>query len=218
MYDGVRVRECFDKPGPRWADEQDEIAAMQMGYRSHALLMKEVIGAFLDTLDEHWGVATVLDVGCGTGMFLNYVAELRMLHRVEKYTGYELVPRFAEKAQGKLQELGVRGEVLELDFFAATSDTSTSQLVIASQCLNTVFTKGDPHEFLAYALKRLWLRTENRLVFDLKDVQAPHRSEDRSYYDPVRVLEMCRTLTQNVSIKQVTKANFTVVMARRELT
>jgi len=217
LYDKDKIVGCFESE-EQWRDEADEIIAMQMSYRSHALMMGKVVDTFFDVVERNHGAATVLDVGCGTAMFLDYVREQYGLHRVERYVGYELVTRFGEKAAQKLEDYGVRGAIVGADFFDLGTTAAPADLVIASQCLNTVFS-DDPLAFIAMAVDQLWSMTRHSLVFDLKDVAAPRILDPhlRTYYDPVYVYKVCRDHTVNVTVSQTTKANFTVVMSREEL-
>lgn len=217
LYDRDKIRECFEEPDERWANEPDDIAAMQCGYRSHALLMGNVTDEFERVLEENWGVGRVLDVGCGPGVFLDHVRERNLLHRLEAYYGYDVAEQFIFRTAEKMRELGVRGDVLHEDVFDPETGLPTVELVIATQCLNTVFS-SDKYVFLETALARLWSCTRRRLVFDLKDIAAPQHYKNREYYEPSRVLDLCRGLTQNISYRQITKSNFAIVLSREELT
>lgn len=218
IYDATKIKECFGSghftQDTKWSDLPDEVRSMQMSYPIHALLMGFVVDEFMKVVDGSHGVATVTDVGSGTGMFLNYVREKHSLHRIEKYTGYEIVEKFAKKLDKKIRKLQVNGAVEVVDFFE--SNPVKSDFVIASQCLNTVFS-DELYVFIEMAVEKLWNSCKKVLVFDLKDTDAPRKSETRTYYNPVAVYSICRKYTQNVRIVQRTKANFAVVMSRDPL-
>ena len=214
MYDKEKIVDCFSN-SKRWRNEPDEIVAMHMSYKSHALMMGRVVEEFLSVCDARFGAVSVLDVGCGTGMFLNYLKERNSLHRLERYLGYDLVPKFANKAVAKMKENGVRGGIFVEDFFAL-DDYPRAEFVVASQCLNTIFSEC-PYRFLEMAIEKLWQSTISTLVFDLKDEKAPKIYEGRTYYDPVAVYSICRKFTQNVSVVQIMSGNFGVTMSREKL-
>lgn len=213
LYDGDKIANCFEN-SPRWADEHDEIVRMHMSYKGHAVMMGKIIEAVMDAVEDSFGAVSILDVGCGTGMLLNYMRERNALHRIERYTGFELVSDFADKTSQKILDWGVRGSVHHGDFFKTF--VNPHDVVVATQSLNTIFSE-DKYAFIEEAIGRMWALAEKAVVFDLKDISAPTKYPDREYYDPLEIHAICRKLTSNVKIEQVTKANFTVTLFKKEL-
>lgn len=214
LYDPEKVAEFFAE-GEKWKDAKDEIILMHMNHRTHTVLMGKVLEELEETMKDSFGAVSILDVGCGTAMLLDYLEESRLLHRVVKYTGYDIVPKFLALAKERLGRCHIDAELKSEDFFGP-GEKPVADVVVATQCLNTIFSE-DQYGFLDMAIRKLWASAGKKLVFDLKDERAPHIHPNRLYYDPETVYSICRRITQNVSLVQTTKANFTVVLSRKEL-
>jgi 2-polyprenyl-3-methyl-5-hydroxy-6-metoxy-1,4-benzoquinol methylase len=213
-YDAEKIADFFSN-GEKWRDAQDEITLMHMNTRTQTVLMGIIIDEIRKVMNRKFGAVRLIDVGCGTGMLLDYLDEAKLLHRVISYIGYDIVEKFLALAVERAKKYRTLITLRNADFFAE-EDGDKADIVIATQCLNTVFT-DDQYGFIALAIRKLWERATDTVIFDVKDVEAPYIHPNRLYYDPERVYSLCRGITQNVTIKQATKANFTVVLSKEEL-
>jgi len=215
LYDAEKIAEFFTN-GEKWKDAQDEITLMHMNSRTQTVLMDRIVKEIVALAEVKFGAVSIIDVGCGTAMLLDYLAEAKMLHRVVEYTGYDIVEKFLAIALERADKYRIKTDFRLEDFFAEDTTVKMADVVIASQCMNTIFSE-DQYGFIDMSVRKLWACTKGIVIFDLKDEQAPHIHPNRLYFDPLKVYEICRGVTQNVSITQMTKANFTFVLSREEL-
>jgi SAM-dependent methyltransferase len=125
---------------------------------------------------------SLLDVGCGLGDLLAYLAE-RGIDLA--YTGVDVLARMVAACRERFG--GVRGRFVQADVFAdASFGREGFDVVFASGIFNLDL--GNNREFLPVALRRLLELSREHVAANFLHVRARGRDKGYFFYDPDEVL------------------------------
>lgn len=139
---------------------------------------------------EGRGVRSVLDIGCGVGLFRDFLVEAdtplaRTL--LENYAGVDSVSEMIEQARARHPD----GRFEHRSLADGLSDVDGADFAIA----NGVFTaKGasseeDMWEFLLHGLSEMWAKTRVGMSFDLMTTVVDYRYDWLFYVDPAELIQ-----------------------------
>jgi len=137
--------------------------------------------------------ATVLDVGCGLGDFVEWLTE----HGVAvDYTGIDITPLMIESARQRFSQgfFHVQNLLRDNGQFAVTYD-----FVFASGLF--YYRQIDPYGFLERMVTAMFERCRRALAFNSLSYWAPKLDPTEFHADPLKVLSICKKLTPWVVLR-----------------
>lgn len=150
---------------------------------------------------------SILDVGCGLGDLLAYLAGRDIDCR---YTGADIVPEMIAAARQRHPE----ARFVCLDIFAEDAlAPGAFDVVFCSGTFNLDL--GNSAEFLPCALHRLLTLARRYLVFNLLHVRTGRKHKQCAYHDPADVLAMLEPLgCESRLIDDYLPNDFTVICTK----
>ena len=136
--------------------------------------------------------STLLDVGCGTGDFVQFLSD----KKVKEYVGVDIFEQAIEKAKDKFPEYTfTHGDFLKLDF-------KKFDFVVCSGALTTEL-DTDNYEIVQSWIPKMWHIAKkgvafNFLIEDYSDVT------NLFLYEPAFILSVCNDLFPKPKIKTIT--------------
>ncbi|MBN2569184.1 MAG: GNAT family N-acetyltransferase [Deltaproteobacteria bacterium] len=152
--------------------------------------------------------ASVLDVGCGLGDFLDWLKNLKMEMR---YTGLDITPHMIQFAKKRFPNTCfIIGNLLELD----DSVIGHHDYIFASGIFARI--EKIPFRFMQEMVLKMFSLCNKAVGFNSLSEWAPQKDSGEYYADPLEVLNFCRTITPWVVLRHDYHArDFTVYMYKR---
>ena len=149
---------------------------------------------------------SVLDVGCGFGDFINYIAAKNINFR---YKGIDIVPEFIEFAKNRYSQF----EFEARDYFNNPLEENFD-IVVTSGTLNNY--PENPMEDRKKNIATLWEHTNEVLAFNMAGghPQPENSPEKRVFYaDSLEILNYCFSLSSKVIFRHhYHDKDFTIVI------
>ncbi len=124
----------------------------------------------------------ILDIGCGTGSFLEYLAAR---FRDFNYTGVDILEYMISNAKSK----NLKGTFLCVDIFKENPfDKDAFNAIFASGTFN--INLGNNKEFLINALKLFEYLVCETISFNLLNANSPNKEEGYFYSSPSEICEL----------------------------
>ena len=137
----------------------------------------------LSQISEDFFESSVLDYGCGTGAFLEFLQQ----HSYSgKYAGYDILPKMLELAEEKYQNA----------CFINTLTTQPFDFVVASG----IFTITNL-EMMHAEIQKMYQISQKGIAFNSLSIFSSLKQIDEFYADPIKVLEFCFKLTPKIVLK-----------------
>lgn len=162
-----------------------------------------------DALVSFWDIrnCSILDVGSGLGDFWAYLKENEIL---VKYTGIDIYKEFVDRS--KYKYIG-QAEFILKDINEVTDNYD---YIFASGTFNH---KHEHNEtYIRETIKNMYKLSRKGLAFNLLSLYTPPNMKDNSmfyYYDPDKIFEFCKSLTENVKLKHDYLPNdFTIALSK----
>lgn len=152
--------------------------------------------------------ASVLDVGCGLGDFLDWLKNLKTEVR---YTGLDITPKMIQFAKERfLNARFMIGNLLELD----DSVIGFHDYIFSSGIFARI--EEVPFRFMQEMVSKMFSLCNKAVSFNSLSGWAPQKDSGEYYADPLEVLNFCRTITPWVVLRHDYHArDFTVYMYKR---
>ena len=161
-----------------------------------SITQKRRFSAILSCLGELKN-ETLVDAGCGFGDFYLYLKEKNSLPKT--YTGLDLCEPMVKEAK-----LRTGCKIVQRDILRQT--IPVADWYIASGSMN-LLTDLETHIFI----QRCFEKSRKGFVFNL--LQGKEREGNYSYWKPHDILDLCRTFSKNVRLKEgYMEGDFTVVL------
>lgn len=142
--------------------------------------------------------ATVLDIGCGQGGFLEF-CKRRNPPMPILYTGIDLVPKLIEEARirhpdATFMDGDVLGNVLE-------TYIPPQDFIIANGAFNFRFSHGNNYEVVEAFLSKCFPLAKKALAVSLMSTWVDYQTDLLYYYDPAEMFRFAKTLTKRVILR-----------------
>ncbi|MFH0823906.1 MAG: methyltransferase domain-containing protein [Pseudomonadota bacterium] len=150
--------------------------------------------------------STILDVGCGTGDFLDYLTR----RGIElDYTGYDIAPAMIDLAKRRFP--GARFAVRDLH--GQVEERGGFDYVMASGIFS--LRKVRPFEFMAAMVRKMFQRCRKGAAFNSLSTSASRKVPGEFYCNPGDALRMCLSLSPRVLLRHdYLPHDFTVFLYR----
>lgn len=137
--------------------------------------------------------ATILDIGCGTGDLVSYLSN----GQIKSYTGIDVFEPAIEKARQKFPfNKFIVGDFLSFNF------KKQFDFVFCSGALTTNL-DTDNYEVLSSWIPKMWQLAKRGVVFNFLFANNA-KNTDLFFYDPDRVLTICKTTIPEAKIETIT--------------
>ena len=152
--------------------------------------------------------ASVLDVGCGLGDFLDWVQAAGMeVH----YTGVDLTPRMIESARARFPG---KAFILGSLFDARDQLEDSYDFVLASGIFYS--RRNTPWEYLTQTVALMFRLCKQAVAFNSLSGWAPQKEAQEYYPDPLATADFCHTLTPWVVLRHdYHPGDFTIYMYKQ---
>jgi SAM-dependent methyltransferase len=149
--------------------------------------------------------ASILDVGCGLGDFLDWVQGAGMEVR---YTGVDITPRMIESARARFPG---KAFILGSLFDAQDQLEDSYDFVLASGIF--YFRENGPWEYLTHTVSLMFRLCKQGVAFNSLSAWAPQKEAQEYYPDPLATAAFCHTLTPWVVLRHdYHPGDFTIYM------
>lgn len=136
---------------------------------------------------------SLLDVGCGVGMFYEY---LRQHGFAGAYTGYDIVPEYVETCRRRFG-----GARFELRNIVTDGIDGTYDAIVFSQVFNNRYQYGDNLRVVEHALRTAIAHARACVSIDFLSTRVDYREEHLFYYDPAGLLRLGLSLAPRVVLR-----------------
>jgi SAM-dependent methyltransferase len=137
--------------------------------------------------------ASVLDVGCGFGHLLDYLAtEYAKVH----YTGVDIVPAFVDMARE--HHPGSDFRVLDI---LQDPIKETWDYVVVSGLFNLRLASGENQPFVEAMLRRMHELCNVGIAADFMSTYVDYQLPTSFHADPTTMFQYCRTLSKRVCLR-----------------
>lgn len=155
---------------------------------------------------------SILDMGCGMGDLFTY---LRKIGWNGSYTGIDISQEMVNISRQKIPYAKIiKGDISEADY-------GKHDYVLLSGTLNNRLyeEERDQYACIQKIIENMWEASGKAMAFNLRSGWGqPPRSEDIFAYNPISILEMCRTLTTKLIFNHsYFPHDFTIFMFRGEM-
>jgi SAM-dependent methyltransferase len=136
-----------------------------------------------------WSHKTVLDVGCG------YADLFKHIQRDTNYTGVDIDPARIQIAKQRYPD----ANVFVLDILDETIDSQFDYVVASG-----IFSSPTAHhtEWMWATIDKMFKLCKIGVAFNFISIHAKHKLDDYIYRDPDEILSYCKSISNNVVIKQ----------------
>lgn len=137
--------------------------------------------------------STILDVGCGTGDLVATLSE----KRIKDYVGIDIFQPAVEKARQKYPQYK-----FIMDDFLKHTFRRKFDFVMCSGAMTTRL-DTDNYDIITSWIPKMWQLAKRGVVFNFL-IANNSESSDLFFYDPNRVLEICRAYIPEARIETLT--------------
>ncbi len=136
---------------------------------------------------------TVLDVGCGVGMFYEF---LRQHGFAGAYTGYDIVPQYVERCRQRFPQAR-----FELRNVVAEGIDGTYDAIVFSQVFNNRYQYSDNMQVVEHVLRTAVAHARYSVSIDFLSTRVDYREAHLFYYDPAALLRLGLSLAPRVVLR-----------------
>jgi SAM-dependent methyltransferase len=174
----------------RYAEHGIHVDTLKSGGAGKQFIRHSVQASMFDLNGKH-----VLDVGCGIGMFYEYLKSLPI--KIGSYTGLDIIPLFIES--NRLRFPDARFD--EIDILRAPLTPYRPDVVFMSQVFNNKYAEADNEEIAREAIQRFFAISHQGLAIDFMTSYVDYTEPDLYYFSPERMLAFAKTLTRTVALR-----------------
>lgn len=185
--DQQRIVERYDE---RLAKHGPTIEALAAGTRERQFLRFDVLRAIGDLRSR-----SVLDLGCGFGDLLNFLAEQEI--EVSEYWGIDINPKLLERAR----EVHVGRRFECRDILREPPDEGSVDYVLSSSAFNNAFGHADNYEVVREVLRVCHRAARRGVAINLMTDYVDFRSPEAFYYSPERIFSIAKSLCRRVTLR-----------------
>jgi SAM-dependent methyltransferase len=132
--------------------------------------------------------ASILDVGCGLGDFLEFLKERGI---DADYTGIDIVPQFIEAARSRFPD----GKFLLENILEMVGEFD---YVLASGAMS--FRVEDNENYYFEVIKRMFDLSRRAAAFNMLDRRAHEETDIYAVYDPREIALFCETIARRIDV------------------
>jgi SAM-dependent methyltransferase len=149
-------------------------------------------------LTSDWDLngASILDVGCGFGDFINYLQSTSI--ESYSYTGIDLVGDFVETAKRLHDSPSIKFLRVSLEDY---NFPSTFDYTLASGVFNLRFDCVDGYELISLGMEKMFKLSRIALSIDFISSKVDYAHKHNFNSEPEKILSMAYALSRNVVLK-----------------
>lgn len=174
----------------RYAEHGIHVDTLKSGGAGKQFIRHSVHASMFDLHGKH-----ILDVGCGIGMFYEYLKSLPI--ELGSYTGLDIVPAFLESNRLRFPE----ARFDEIDIFHAPLDQYQADIVFMSQVFNNKYRDANNETIAREAIRRFFNLARIGLAIDFMTSYVDYTEPDLYYFSPERMFAYAKTLTRTVALR-----------------
>src|SRR3989304_5121800 len=157
----------------RYAKHGIHVDALKSGGAAKQLIRHTVHASMFNLKDKH-----ILDVGCGIGMFYEYLKSLPT--QIASYTGLDIVEPFLEYDRAQYPE----ARFDKVDIFLDPLDAYTPDVVFMSQVFNNKYHGADNEEIAKEAIRRFFSIAQVGIAIDFMTSYVDYNEAGLHYFSP----------------------------------
>ncbi len=174
----------------RYAEHGIHVDTLKSGGAEKQFIRHSVHASMFDLAGKH-----VLDVGCGIGMFYEYLKSLPT--KIASYTGLDIVDPFIESNRVRFPE----ARFDKVDVFRAPLDAYQADIVFMSQVFNNKYKDADNEEIAREAIRRFFSIARVGLAIDFMTSYVDYTEAELYYFSPEKMLAFAKTMTRTVALR-----------------
>jgi SAM-dependent methyltransferase len=174
----------------RYAKYGIHVEALKSGGAAKQFIRHSVHASMFDLNQKH-----ILDVGCGIGMFYEYLKSLPV--QIASYTGLDIVEPFLESDRARFPE----ARFDNVDIFLDPLDAYTPDIVFMSQVFNNKYEQADNEEIAKQAIRRFFEIARIGLAIDFMTSYVDYREDELHYFSPEMMFSFAKTLTRTIALR-----------------
>jgi len=174
----------------RYAKHGIHVDALKSGGAAKQHIRHIVHASMFDLKNKH-----VLDVGCGIGMFYEYLKSLP--NQIASYTGLDIVEPFLEYDRAQFPE----ARFDNVDIFLDPLDAYTPDIVFMSQVFNNKYENTDNEEIAKEAMRRFFGIAKVGIAIDFMTSYVDYNEEGLHYFSPEMMFTFAKSLTRTVALR-----------------
>lgn len=174
----------------RYAKHGIHVDALKSGGAAKQLIRHTVHASMFNLKDKH-----ILDVGCGIGMFYEYLKSLPT--QIASYTGLDIVEPFLEYDRAQYPE----ARFDKVDIFLDPLDAYTPDVVFMSQVFNNKYHGADNEEIAKEAIRRFFSIAQVGIAIDFMTSYVDYNEAGLHYFSPETMFTFAKTLTRTVALR-----------------
>ena len=137
----------------------------------------------------------ILDVGCGIGMFYEYLRDLPV--KIASYTGIDIVDPFLEANQRHFPEARFEN----VDIFRDSLNRFKTDVVFMSQVFNNKYKDMDNQKIAKEAMRRFFGLANDGVAIDFMTSYVDYTEDELYYFNPEIMFAFAKTLTRTVALR-----------------
>lgn len=186
----------------RYAQHGIHVDALKSGGAAKQLVRHMVHSSMFDLNNKH-----ILDVGCGIGMFYEYLKSLPI--QIASYTGLDIVEPFLESNRIRFPE----ARFDKVDIFLDPLDGYSPDIVFMSQVFNNKYKDVDNEDIAKEAIRRFFSISKIGIAIDFMTSYVDYNEADLHYFSPEKMFSFAKTLTRTVALRHdYTQFEFTLFL------
>lgn len=175
----------------RLAEHGGNVEALACGGRDRQQLRFAILAEIADLSG-----ATILDVGCGFGDFLEYLDKKKIA--IGTYKGVEINPDLI--AEAKRRYVHRPETIFEVVDVTEEGFDERYDYVVAGSTFNNVLNEGNM-AFLERTLPRLFSLARKGVSINFQTDYVDFKRDDLFYYNPEKVFSLCKSITKRVTLR-----------------
>lgn len=174
----------------RYAQHGIHVDSLKSGGAAKQFIRHSVHASMFNLQDKH-----VLDVGCGIGMFYEYLKSLPV--QIASYTGLDIVDPFLEYDRARYPE----ARFDKVDIFLDPLDAYSPDIVFMSQVFNNKYKDADNEEIAKEAIRRFFAIAKVGIAIDFMTSYVDFNEAELHYFAPEKMFSFAKTLTRTVALR-----------------
>ena len=174
----------------RYAKHGIHVDTLKSGGAAKQLVRHTVHSSMFDLKDKH-----ILDVGCGIGMFYEYLKGLPT--QIASYTGLDIVEPFLESDRARFPE----ARFDNVDILLDPLDAYKPDIVFMSQVFNNKYQNADNEEIAKQAICRFFGISKIGIAIDFMTSYVDYNEAELHYFSPEMMFAFAKTLTRTVALR-----------------